>query len=255
MQLKYIKNYVTNWRSFLYKIIFPQKCIICSKFGTWCCEKCAQKISLNTNWRCADCHTPSAYGSYCIKCQKRFYLDGLWVTANYDDANISKFIKAFKYKNIQSLLPILSLHLNNYLRYIDTFNCPDLNLEWNNLLNQILPLPDIARISDKIIIPVPLHPRRLRWRGFNQSLEIARTINANFPNCKLDDNLIRRRYQRPQAKLNKKQRLKNLRDGFIWQGQSLKNKTILLVDDVASTGTTLNECALGASISSGINVI
>ncbi len=95
-----------------------------------------------------------------------------------------------------------------------------------------------------LILPVPLHPQRLRERGFNQALllgracfpEQSRIINVNL--------LVRRRATVPQTRLSGTERRKNLASAFtVTCPDSLKNKKILLIDDVFTTGSTVHECA------------
>ncbi len=101
------------------------------------------------------------------------------------------------------------------------------------------------------IIPVPLHPRRLRWRGFNQSLLLAEHIAEELtPLLKIEvlDILSRARFNQPQMKIkNYQERLQNVKDIFTFRPDTdpslIKNKSILLVDDIATTGATLEECA------------
>jgi ComF family protein len=103
-----------------------------------------------------------------------------------------------------------------------------------------LPLPDIA-------LAVPLHPRRLRFRGFNQSelLLQATAKHALFPLTVPEGILLRTRYTKPQQKTRHKQeRLENLVDAFtITNVASIKGKTVWLFDDVATTHSTLLACA------------
>jgi ComF family protein len=99
--------------------------------------------------------------------------------------------------------------------------------------------------ADKILVmPVPLHPRRLRERGFNQSLLLARHA-ASTLNADLDYLSLRRtRFTQPQTRLTSDERKKNVRRAFgVVESRGLKGRTVLLVDDVATTGSTLNECA------------
>ncbi|MBU4216276.1 hypothetical protein L6270_02600 [Candidatus Parcubacteria bacterium] len=94
-----------------------------------------------------------------------------------------------------------------------------------------------------LIIPVPLHNKRLRWRGFNQSEKLAHFI-ANKSQIKINtENLKRIKFKKPQASLKKEARLKNIQNVFTWQGAKLNHQNIILVDDVTTTGATLNECA------------
>ena len=93
-------------------------------------------------------------------------------------------------------------------------------------------------------MPVPLHLKRLRQRGFNQSLLLARHV-ADRLQCELDFLSLRRvRYTLPQTGLGKDERRKNVRGAFhLKDPEIVKGKTVLLVDDVATTGNTLNECS------------
>jgi ComF family protein len=110
------------------------------------------------------------------------------------------------------------------------------------LLKHGLPIPDF-------IVPVPLHPRRLRWRGFNQSLLLAEKIAEELiPPLKIRvlNALKRQKYNRPQVEIsNYSERFENVKDVFSLGGDSpeVRSKTILLVDDIATTGATLEKCA------------
>jgi len=95
-----------------------------------------------------------------------------------------------------------------------------------------------------LIMPVPLHPRRLRARGFNQSLLLAKCV-AREIGAELDFLSLRRtRFTKPQTELSSEERKKNVRKAFeVLKPEVVKGRTIVLVDDVATTGSTLNECA------------
>lgn len=105
-------------------------------------------------------------------------------------------------------------------------------------------LPQLAAMAGADwIVPVPLHPKRLRERGFNQALLLAR---AFFPKDRRisHDLLVRTRVTEPQTSFNGKARRANLKNAFgVVNPQQLAGKKILLVDDVFTTGTTVNECA------------
>ncbi|WP_147820656.1 ComF family protein [Salidesulfovibrio onnuriiensis] len=94
-----------------------------------------------------------------------------------------------------------------------------------------------------LIVPVPLHRRRLLWRGYNQSLELARRI-ATRHNIPLDARaLVRTRNTVPQTRVEAGERRRNIRDAFRADAASVAGKSVLLVDDVLTTGATLEECA------------
>lgn len=93
-----------------------------------------------------------------------------------------------------------------------------------------------------VVTAVPLHPVRLRERGYNQSAEIARHF-ASITGRDYKDNLIvRKKYTLSQTKLNKQERIQNVSGAFIVT-KDLSGKNLLLIDDVITTGSTLNSCA------------
>ena len=102
----------------------------------------------------------------------------------------------------------------------------------------------LDKTDGSLMMPVPLHPKRLRERDFNQSLLLARYA-ASLLGAELDFLSLRRiRYTQPQTGLKSDERRKNVRKAFrVVDRELVKGRTILLVDDVATTGNTLNECA------------
>ena len=95
-----------------------------------------------------------------------------------------------------------------------------------------------------IVIPVPLHPTRLREREYNQSLLLADRLNRRLRLPLSYDNLVRSRHTPPQTELSRAVRLTNLRRAFeVRRPSEVLGKRILLVDDVMTTGTTVHECA------------
>ncbi len=103
-------------------------------------------------------------------------------------------------------------------------------------------LPSIPAVD--VLMPVPLHPTRLREREFNQSLLLADRVGASLNRPVSYANLIRSVPSPPQTMLSRRGRLKNLRGAFrLQEPDSIQGKRILLIDDVYTTGTTVNECA------------
>lgn len=103
---------------------------------------------------------------------------------------------------------------------------------------QLNPLPGEA------IVPVPLHPRRLRERGYNQSGLLVKELGrlTNLP--VIEDSLIRVKEARPQVRAsNVKERRKNVASAFICRDEKVSGKQIILVDDVCTSGATLESCA------------
>lgn len=102
--------------------------------------------------------------------------------------------------------------------------------------------PELA--SAEIVMPVPLYPKRLRTRGYNQSALLAKWLSLGTGLAYDDASLVRRRDTRSQTTLGRQDRLFNMTGAFMCKNLSaVKGKVILLVDDVATTGATLEGCA------------
>ncbi len=108
-------------------------------------------------------------------------------------------------------------------------------------LGSMLP---INGVDYDLVIPVPLHRRRLRWRGFNQAALLALAI-ARKIGCKIDVTALKRvRDTPPQTSQNRHERRQNVRGAFIvTRPDRIAHRRLLLVDDVMTTGATLDECA------------
>ncbi len=93
-----------------------------------------------------------------------------------------------------------------------------------------------------MIIPVPLHPARLRQRGFNQSLELARVMGRKIGLEVQPHALIKTRNTPPQTSMKRKLRLKSLRRAFAANNSLVNGRKVLLIDDIMTTGSTMEEC-------------
>lgn len=230
-------------KGFILDTLFPISCVSCGENGIWLCEPCLQKISLLSFQLCPKCERIiTEKGRLCNFCKHAGCpLDGMIAATRYKENNLFKLIRLFKYNFAEDLhIPLGRLLVKIILK--------------NNLA-----LPDI-------IIPIPLHKRRLRWRGFNQSELLAKYVSANltpgFSIPVFSDLIIRQKYTPPQMKIKKySARRKNMQDAFeinkksviangdinggLYRsnGNSLKGKKILLIDDICTTGATLFECA------------
>lgn len=100
--------------------------------------------------------------------------------------------------------------------------------------------PNLEKLDG--VIFVPLHRRRKVERGFNQAEQLARRVAGHYQ-TDLISGLSRTRYTKPQAQLEREQRFVNLKDVFTWGGQDIQGLSLLIVDDVVTTGSTLLECS------------
>jgi len=106
-----------------------------------------------------------------------------------------------------------------------------------------------------VIVPVPLHVARLRERGYNQSALLAREMARRVGLAMDERTLIRRRATSPQVELNVVQRKENVRDAFHCSGNGLTGRQVLLVDDVCTTGATLEACAVALYDEGGVRSV
>jgi ComF family protein len=101
-------------------------------------------------------------------------------------------------------------------------------------------------IDDSILVPVPLHPTKQRERGYNQSEKIADMLStATQGRSKVENLLIRRAYTQTQTRLNREQRHQNVKNAFALAPDTvvIPDHQYIIVDDVFTTGSTLNACA------------
>jgi ComF family protein len=243
-----IINHVRNTRDFIYNLLFPVECIICGQEGKWLCSACSRNLPFRDNQSCFHCKKASAYARFCPSCQKHYRLDGVWIAGSYDNPVIATMIKSLKYRFVRDLAVVLGKYAAIFLRNLINrihFSPLDLNrgLSFRKFEDMKNAPQTLLQFDQTLLIPVPLHKKRLRWRGFNQAQAIGQAIANILPFDYRPDCLRRTKYTRPQAKLKEKSRLKNVFGCFNWCGIDLNSQNVILVDDVATTGATLNECA------------
>lgn len=226
-------NYPQRIINFILDTVFPIICLGCNSFSaihrrTYLCKRCLRLITTKKEFECIGCKKNSPLGKTCLECRDKFkYLDNLLIVANYKNPLLEKAIKVFKYRFVSDMAKPLSHLLKKYITWLA--KSKGFNLAADN----------------PMIIPIPLHPRRLNWRGFNQAEIIAQSL-GNYTQQNIQTNiLIRLGQSRTQANIKEKdQRLNNPKNKFnVINTSIIKNKTIILVDDICTTGATLNECA------------
>jgi len=213
-----IYNIITG---FFLDLFFPKRCVGCGKADFFLCYECSTQIEIIRTAICADCGKINKYGQFCSSCKKRLNtnLSGLIIGAEYDAGPLKELIHHLKYSGITELVPILS------------------ELIYERIKNK---LPT----GDKVVVPVPLYRKRKAQRGYNQSELIARYLSKKL---KLPggDVLIRVKDTQTQVGLSRNERKLNLKGAFVCEDDDfVRNKVVLLIDDVATTYSTLNECSM-----------
>ncbi len=188
-------------------LIYPPKCGICGKINPeYLCTKCNLKLKKEAIWK---------------------------IDQNQDTQNnYNERISIFPYKGIiRDLLLKYKFKEKSYL--------------YKTIVNFLIKNEKIiAKIQNyDTMIPVPISNKRKKQRGYNQSLLIAKELTKNT-NLKLDKNSLYKKIDtKEQNKLNKEQRKTNIQNAYeLKNEQILKNKKILLLDDIYTTGSTVNSC-------------
>jgi len=208
-------------------LIFPKKCIGCGETGGYFCPDCLNFVSLEPERICPACLKPSIGGFSHPRCRTPHGLDGLTAVFAYKGV-IKKAIQKLKYKFISDLAEdLIELFLSS---------CGE-DKVFRNLCRQ-------GRV---ILIPVPLHPSRKRWRGFNQAELLGKMIAANLGIKFLPDALKRVKKTKPQVGLDKEKRKENIRGAFELnpnhQSLIINHSLLIIFDDVWTSGETLKEAA------------
>lgn len=212
-------------------ILYPPYCLIChtrirgAKAREPLCVKCREKINTLTAPFCVKCGRGVA-GAYtregkCALCLKQnFNFDRAWAGYAYDGV-IKEMLHYFKYNHKVSLGSALARLM---LDFIGEYRLPVGSCDY--------------------IVPIPLSPARLREREFNQAYVLAAALSNHLKLKLLDNNLKRVRNTKSQADLDRIARWKNIQGAFKLKSPNLvKDKTILLIDDVLTTGATASEAA------------
>lgn len=207
-------------------MIFPPRCVACQRFGYDLCPTCAQLAEPVGAVICACCGRRQATPiARCLRCQERGEQPLRLVrAATIHTGPIREAIHNLKYGN----RPELAIPLARYL--VAAFA----NDPWPHLIPPI-----------NAVVPVPLHADRLRERGYNQAERLASAFcqRAHLP---LRPALIQRqRSTHSQVGLNQAERAQNVKEAFC-AAPEVAGYTLLLIDDVYTTGATLNECAAAA---------
>lgn len=209
-------------------VAFPRRCPLCNEIvipkDKKACKSCVEKLPIIQEPRCKRCSKPveTQEQEYCFDCMKSVghYESGISIFM-YEGA-IKKSLMDYKFRGLKQYAEFyveqLILHAGERLKGMG-IDC---------------------------IIPIPLHKRKQRIRGFNQAELLAEGISKYLEVPVMNDVLIRTKFTTPQKKLDPKERLHNLIQAFttIKEKESMIcDKKILIIDDIYTTGSTIEACA------------
>lgn len=209
----------------LLNMLYPRRCPICSDIampkGELVCPECVDNIPYVREPRCCRCgkELGDERTEYCFDCSKHtmYYEKGVSLF-RYNQV-MRRAMDGFKYKNRQE--------------YADFFTSELIRVYGD----------EMKAWKADAVIPIPIHKSRRRIRGYNQAELLAEPLSG-FLGIPMEAKLVvRTRKTKPQNKLNDKERQKNIEGAFNIRGKIVQLKKVILIDDIYTTGSTINTCA------------
>lgn len=208
-------------------LVYPPACVVCREAGptTWpLCPKCLSAANRLADSRCERCcreYPSGGEGSFaCANCAGRRFAFKHFATVYHADGVVRHCVHALKYQGTTALAPLLAA--------------------W---ASEAFDIPPLADCEFDGLVPVPLHPQRERKRGFNQSHLLAVHL-SQMRQIPLRPLLVRPVDTPTQTRFNRRQRMENLRSAFApAKNACINHRRLMLVDDIFTTGSTIDECA------------
>jgi len=210
-------------KTFAMDLLFPKHCFGCKREGTFLCASCLNDISDKVEiQRCPACSHRNFTGAFCRSCQKISPIRRLLFAFNYKDPLPRDLIHALKYHGVKELASPLASLLGAAVR------------------KNALVFP-----KHTLVVPIPLHTKKMRQRGFNQAELIGTPFAAEHGLALVTDNLIRKTNTASQVTFSDfKEKKTNMQDAFsVLRPQEFAGRRILLIDDVSTSRATLDEAA------------
>ena len=226
---------------YLIDILYPVRCPVCREIvvpkGQRICSGCREKLRIIEEPRCKKCSKPVELEEqeYCSDCERKAfrYIKGfsMWI---YDSV-MKESISDYKYRNKKENAKFYVEELVHYYG------------------------EKISKLAPDALVPVPIHRTKYKDRGYNQADILARGVGKQLGIPVLSELLIREKKTLPQKQLDDKERLENLKDAFCMNlretgryGKQLNR--ILLIDDIYTTGSTVEACT-GILLEHGIKEV
>ena len=197
-------------------VLFPPQCVGCGKYGSFLCPVCESGLSRLEHPYCEICAQPVPTGGLCRLCATKLpAIDGIRAPFLME-GTLREAIHSLKYRNLRAAAPTLGQLLAQYMESIT--------------------------VLGDVLVPVPLHKRRLRDRGYNQSELLAKEVGKRMCLPVMEALIIRTRNTPPQVSLSWEDRIQNVEGSFACVGNA-QGQRLIVVDDVVTTGSTVSACA------------
>jgi ComF family protein len=197
--------------------LLPPRCGGCRRVGAWLCDRCRAKIQRLEEPLCRRCGVEVESARSDCGCRTRLRSLTRLRSAVAYEGPIESAIHRFKYEGWRRLAAPLA-----------------------KLMAERLAVEGVAA---RMVVAVPLHPQRQRHRGYNQSELLSRELRKLLALRSPPGVLVRTRATPPQVGHDRKRRFENVAGAFAWNGPPWNGEAVLLIDDVATTGGTLDACA------------
>lgn len=203
-------------------LLYPQVCPFCGKVsGERICSACRKELRYIEEPRCMRCGKPLriAEQEYCLDCEQRSHSYERGLSLWVHSGSVQSAVYQFKYHNRRIYSRFFAQELLE--RYEEAIR------RWNIAL----------------IVPIPLSKKRRRERGFNQAELLAKEIGKKLEIPVESKRLVRVKNTKPQKEMDARGRRSNLKDAFAWKGERPIRGNILLIDDIYTTGNTIDHAA------------
>ncbi|MDO8600523.1 MAG: ComF family protein [bacterium] len=210
-------------KEWLLDLLFPKFCVGCETEGLFLCETCKTGLLTRTLTPvCPVCSFRNGTGAVCKPCRKKTALSRLVAVFPYQEKAARELLHIYKYNRVREMGPMLTEFLTAHVQ------------NWRVPFSRTM-----------IVVPIPLHRARRRERGFNQSEEIGKQFAEAVGLLYRDDVLERTSYTQSQVECaDFRERRKNISGVFsAREAPEIRHKTIMLVDDIATSRSTMDEAA------------